>query len=97
VFGSTEVKSMKKALLGLGALAAVALLAPRAADAHVSVSVGLPGFVLGGPVYAPYGHVRHAYVPYHRTYVRHGYHHHRGRDRDCDRDRRSHRHHRRWH
>jgi hypothetical protein len=48
---------MRKALLGLGLLAMVAVAVPRRADAHVSVAIGLPGFgfFLGAPpvVYAP--------------------------------------------
>ena len=48
---------MLKALIGLMMVAAVGLITPRPAAAHVSVSIGLPGFGLfiGGPplAYAP--------------------------------------------
>jgi hypothetical protein len=51
---------MKKLLLALVVLGAVALTAPGRADAHVSIGIGLPGFglFLGAPppppvVYAP--------------------------------------------
>jgi hypothetical protein len=37
---------MKKMLLALGLLGAVALARPAPADAHVSFSIGLPGFGL---------------------------------------------------
>ena len=35
---------MRKFLIGLALLMAVAVATPRAADAYVSVSIGLPGF-----------------------------------------------------
>ena len=71
---------MRKVLLGLGLLAAVALTIPRQADAHVSVSIGFPGFgffVSGPPVlYAPpvaYAPPVYAppvyYAPYYRPRV----------------------------
>ena len=68
---------MRKALLGLGILAAVAVMAPRPADAHVSISFGLPGFVFeagppvvyGPPVYAPR---YYAPYPYYRSRVFYG-------------------------
>jgi hypothetical protein len=84
-FPGAEVKTMRKTLLGLAALAAVTLAAPRSADAYVSVSVGLPGlfFGIGAPVYAPpvYAPPVYAprvyapypvYAPYYRPYVRYG-------------------------
>ena len=68
---------MRKFLIGLALLMAVAVATPRAADAYVSVSIGLPGFgfyipappVLYAPapvVYAPPAY----YAPpvYYRSY-----------------------------
>jgi hypothetical protein len=52
-----RIAEMRKLLIALGLLAAVAFTTPRPAEAGVSVSIGLPGFgiyVPGPPiVYAP--------------------------------------------
>jgi len=60
---------MRKFLIGLALLMAVAVATPRAADAYVSVSIGLPGFgfyVSPPVVYAPPAY----YAPpvYYRSY-----------------------------
>ena len=55
---------MRKALIGALMIGAIALGAPRTADAHVSVAIGLPGlgFFFGAP--APYAYAPPvAYVP----------------------------------
>jgi hypothetical protein len=92
-----EVLNMRKTLLGLGILTMVTLVAPRMANAGVSISIGLPGVYVGGhfpgpPIVYPrryaYGSPVY-YRPYYRhrayygPYYRHG--------RDCHYDRRYHR------
>lgn len=80
---------MRNLLLGLGLAVAVPLVAPRGADAHVSVAVGLPGLgvLVGGPpvVYAspPPGY----YAPpvYYRSYPRVVYGQPYSHDRGCHR------------
>jgi hypothetical protein len=69
---------MRKILIGLALLMVVAVATPRAADAYVSVSIGLPGFGFYIPappvVYAPAPPVVYAppayYAPpvYYRSY-----------------------------
>lgn len=82
-WATQEVTQMRKTLLGLGLVAILALAAPRAADAGVSISIGLPGVHIGagfhppvvyGPAYAygPPVYYRH-YAP--RVYYRGHYHH----------------------
>jgi len=75
---------MKKALLALALLAAVMLAMPERADAHFSLSLGLPGFGLfisePGPspvayypppaYYAPPVYYRPYYRPFYGSYHR---------------------------
>jgi len=86
---------MRKALLGLGMLAAVALIVPRAADAHVSVGIGLPGFgfFVGPPAYAPpVYYAPRAYYPPRVVYApRYGYDRDYGYDQGYGHDRGCHR------
>ena len=77
---------MRKVLVGLCMLAAVALMAPRPADARVSISVGLPGVVVEAPFYgprfyAPPVYAPRYYAPYYRPRVY--YRPHYGYDRGC--------------
>jgi hypothetical protein len=56
---------MKKTLLGLAALAFVALAVPTPASARASLFFGLPGFSIfaGPPVYAPPVYAPPVYAP----------------------------------
>jgi hypothetical protein len=69
---------MRKTLLGLAALAMVALATPRMASAGVSVSIGLPGVYVGGyfpapPVAYPYPYAPPVYYrPYYGSYGYYG-------------------------
>jgi hypothetical protein len=92
---------MKTLLLATGLLGVLGLAAPAPADAHFSVSIGLPGFVVLAPApcppavayegpadyyeYEPYDY----YAPAPRVFVHHhrrGHHHGWWRHRDDDDD-----------